>query len=165
MKLSFLKSDLPHVVGNLEKLLVTMQMVRLLIWQLINCDLALYSGQLSGDLPLGPGTIFLPQENSTLWKGQFMAAKSDGNTQWSFGTFQSWSLKKIKVFLESIEWITFRESQLQQTMDNFQISHFFKNGEKRIIDDSYGQIFLDGFSIYHGNSYAFEYNYGWKLYL
>ena len=47
--------------------------------------LALYSGKLRDDLPLGPGTILLPDDNSNLWKGTFMAPKSNGSSQWSFG--------------------------------------------------------------------------------
>lgn len=69
----------------------------------------------------------------------------------------------INVLSESIEWLNYRETQLKQTMDGFTISHYFKNGEKRILDESYGQIFLDGFSLFDSKSYAFEYNYGVKI--
>ena len=47
---------------------------------------------------------------------------------------------------------------MQATHPDFVIKHFFKHGEERLLDDSFGQIFIDGFAIHQGRKYAFEFN-------
>ena len=48
-------------------------------------QLELLLGLHRDELPLGPGTLFKPEDNSNLWKGTFMGQKSNGTSQWSFG--------------------------------------------------------------------------------
>ena len=103
----------------------------------------MYSGKIRDDLPLGPGTILLPEENSNLWKGSFLAPKSNGSSKWSF---------------QSIEWLQWIEKRMQATHPGLIIKTFFKGGEERLLDDSFGQIYLDGYAVYQGRKYAFEYN-------
>ena len=57
-----------------------------------------------------------------------------------------------------MEWLYWKEAQMRESKPGFNIDHYFKNGEKRLLDESYGQVFLDGFAIFDGTSYAFEYN-------
>ena len=57
-----------------------------------------------------------------------------------------------------MEWLYWKEAQMRESKPGFNIDHYFKNGEKRLLDESYGQVFLDGFALFDGTSYAFEYN-------
>ena len=57
-----------------------------------------------------------------------------------------------------MEWLYWRESQIRENKPGFNIDHYFKNGEKRLLDESYGQVFLDGYALFDGTSYAFEFN-------
>ena len=47
---------------------------------------------------------------------------------------------------------------MQTTKVGFNIQNYFRRGERRLIDQHYGQIFLDGYAEYEGQKYAFEYN-------
>ena len=57
-----------------------------------------------------------------------------------------------------MEWLYWKESQIRENKPGFNIDHYFKNGEKRLLDESYGQVFLDGYALFDGISYAFEFN-------
>ena len=45
----------------------------------------MYSGIMRKNLPTGPGTFFTKVTGKNKMKGEFLAAKSDGTTKWSFG--------------------------------------------------------------------------------
>ena len=47
--------------------------------------IAMYSGIMRKNLPTGPGTFFTKVTGKNKMKGEFLAAKSDGTTKWSFG--------------------------------------------------------------------------------
>ena len=80
------KFDLQNVVNNSRKRLDGMLMVSESCFNNKTLHfLGLYSGKLRDELPLGPGTLFKPEDNSNLWKGTFMGQKSNGISQWSFG--------------------------------------------------------------------------------
>ena len=44
--------------------------------------------------------------------------------------------------LESMEWLYWKEAQMRESKPGFNIDHYFKNGEKRLLDESYGQVFI-----------------------
>lgn len=43
----------------------------------------MYAGKLKQHIPTGPGTFF--RKNDNKFVGEWMGAKSDGKTRWSYG--------------------------------------------------------------------------------
>lgn len=52
--------------------------------QTIYYSLAMYAGKLKQNIPTGPGTFFRKNDNN-VFIGEWMGAKSDGKTRWSYG--------------------------------------------------------------------------------
>ena len=44
----------------------------------------MYAGKLKQNIPTGPGTFFR-QDDKNVFNGEWMGAKSDGKTRWSYG--------------------------------------------------------------------------------
>ena len=44
----------------------------------------MYAGKLKQNIPTGPGTFF-QKNDANIFVGEWMGAKSDGQTRWSFG--------------------------------------------------------------------------------
>ena len=51
----------------------------------------MYAGKLKQNIPTGPGTFFR-QNDKNIFIGEWMGAKSDGKTRWSYG---EWLEEKI----------------------------------------------------------------------
>ena len=76
------------------------------------------------------------------------------------GLIVSFSLADLCLILysESMEWLYWKETQMRESKPGFNIDHYFRNGEKRLLDESFGQVFLDGYAEYEERTYAFEFN-------
>lgn len=56
----------------------------------------MYAGKLKQNIPTGPGTFFRQNEKNN-FIGEWMGAKSDGKTRWSYGEWLEKQLFMIKL--------------------------------------------------------------------